>query len=276
MLKRKESDHIYQHAYVPEHLIDYVTAVSGGTPYYVQDYLCYLQRNHLIFIGFPLSANPVKLSQVYPAVCERFNPHSITLVADDLSGLPEGEETQPADRYYRLDLPLKSLNPDVAYMVRRAQRELKIEVGRFGREHKKIIKDFVGRQNLSAAQIHIFKNVSTYIKRSTSAYLLEARKSSGRLVAFSIVDLGSAQHAFYQFNFRSGKASVPGASDYLFDEMVRLAQSKGKRAINLGLGVHPGIRRFKEKWGGKAFLEHRSVLIQREPALDISKLSKKL
>jgi hypothetical protein len=275
MLKRKESDHIYQHAYVPEHLIDYVTAVSGGTPYYFQDYLCYLQRNHLIFIGFPLSANPVKLSQVYPAVCERFNPHSITLVADDLSGLPEGEETQPADRYYRLDLPLKSLNPDVAYMVRRAQRELKIEVGQFGREHKKIIKDFIRRKELGAAQIHIFKNVPAYMKQSTSACLLEARRS-GRLVAFSIIDLGSAHHAFYQFNFRSAKINVPGASDYLFDEMVRLAQSKDKRAINLGLGVHSGIRGFKEKWGGKAFLEHRSVLIQRQQVADIGKLSKKL
>ena len=69
---------------------------------------------------------------------------------------------------------------------------------------------------------------------------------------------------------------MPGASDYLFDEMVRLAQSKGKRAINLGLGVHAGIRRFKEKWGGKAFLEHRSRLIQRKPEPDIGKLSKKL
>lgn len=275
MLKRKESDHIYQHAYVPEHLIEYVTAVSGGRPYYFQDYLCYLQRNHLIFIGYPLVDNPEKLAQVYPAACERFNPQTITLVADDLSGLPEGAEAQPTDRYYRLDLPLKSLNPDVAYMVRRAQKELKIEVGRFGREHKKIIKDFVGRQDLGAAQIHIFKKVSTYMKQSTSAYLLEARQS-GRLAAFSIVDLGSARYAFYQFNFRSEKVDVPGASDYLFDEMVRLAQSKGKRAINLGLGVHPGIRRFKEKWGGKAFLEHRSVFIQRQQAADIGKLSKKL
>ena len=66
MLKRKDRDHIYQHAYVPEHLIDYVTAVSGGTPHYFQDYLCYLQRNHLVFIGYPLAANPVKLSRVYP------------------------------------------------------------------------------------------------------------------------------------------------------------------------------------------------------------------
>ena len=275
MLKPKENDHIYQHAYVPEHLIEYVTTVSSALPHYFHDYLCYQQRNHLIFIGYPLADNPEKLSQVYPVVCERFNPDSITVVADDLSGLPEGDESQPVDHYYRLELPLQSLNPAVAYMVRRAAKELNIEIGQFGREHKKIIKDFVRRQDLSAAQIHIFKKVSTYIKQSTSTYLLEVRKS-GRLVAFSIVDLGSAHHAFYQFNFRSAKLNVPGASDLLFDEMVRLAQSNGKRAINLGLGVHPGIRRFKEKWGGKAFLRHRSMLIQRKSAPDINKLSKKL
>jgi hypothetical protein len=69
---------------------------------------------------------------------------------------------------------------------------------------------------------------------------------------------------------------VPGASDLLFNEMVRLAQSEGKQAINLGLGVHRGIRRFKEKWGGEPFLNHRSVLIQRSHTPDIGDLSKKL
>ena len=42
---------------------------------------------------------------------------------------------------------------------------------------------------------------------------------------------------------------MPGASDLLFSEMAQLAQSEGKEAINLGLGVHTGIRRFKEKMG---------------------------
>ncbi len=275
MLTRKESDHIYQQAYVPEHLVKYVTAVSGGTPYYHQDYLCYLHRNHLIFIGYPLVDNPERLSQVYPAVCERFNPQTITVVADDLTGLPPANESQPADQYYRLKLPLTSIHPDVAYMVRRAEKELIMEIGQFGREHKKVIKEFIRRQNLSAAQIHIYKNISTYMKRSTSAYLLEARKS-GRLVAFSVVDLGSAGYAFYQFSFRSVQQTVPGASDFLFSEMVRMALSEGKQLINLGLGVHAGIRRFKEKWGGKAFLGHRSVFIQRQQAADIGKLSKKL
>jgi hypothetical protein len=275
MLSSDEQNRIYQQAYVPEHLPDYVAAISGSEPYLLQDYLCYFQRNHLIFIGYPLADNSAEISRVYPAACERFNPHTIVLVADKQLPLPEANEIQTADRYYRLNLPLKSLSPDVANMVRRAERELKVKVGQFGREHKKIIKDFIGRQDLSDAQIHIFKHVKNYMKRSKTAHLLEARKAD-RLVAFSIVDMGSARYAFYQFNFRSARIAVPGASDLLFNEMIRLAQSEGKQAINLGLGVHPGIRRFKQKWGGEPFLEHRSVLIQRKQVPDISKLSRKL
>jgi hypothetical protein len=275
MLKPNEKDLVFQCAYVPEHLIEYVTAVTGGKPHLFQDYLCYRQGNHLTFIGYPFSEKSNDLSRAFPAACEQFQPHSATLVAADLSGLPEGDETLPADRYYRLDLPIESLHSEVAYMVRRAARELEISAGQFGREHKKIIKKFIGRQALSAAQIHIFQHVSNYLKRSKTAHLFEARKS-GNLVAFSIVDLGSARYAFYQFNFRSPKWPVPGASDLLLDRMVRMAQAEGKLVMNLGLGVHAGIRRFKEKWGGRAFLEHRSMVIHRQPAPDFSKLVRKL
>jgi hypothetical protein len=274
MLSSNDHNRIYQQAYVPEHLPDYVAAISGSEPYLFQDHLCYFHSNHLIFVGYPLAENPAEISRVYKAACDRLNPRTIMLVADDLSSLPEGSQTQPADRYYRLDLPLKSLSPDVAYMVRRAERELKIEVGQFGREHKRIIKDFIARQNLSDEQIHIFKHIQNYMKRSKTAHLLEARQAD-RLVAFSILDLGSARYAFYQFNFRSAKIAVPGASDLLFNEMVKMAQSEGKQAINLGLGIHPGIRRFKEKWGGEPFLAHNSVLIQRRPVV-LGKLANKL
>jgi hypothetical protein len=274
MLSSSEHNRIYQQAYVPEHLPDYVAAISGSEPYLFQDHLCYFHSNHLIFIGYPLAENPAEISLVYKVACDRLNPRTIMLVADDLSSLPEGSQTQPADRYYRLDLPLKSLSPDVAYMVRRAERELKIETGQFGREHKRLIKDFIGRQNLSDEQIHIFKHIQNYMKHSKTAHLLEARKA-GRLVAFSIVDMGSARYAFYQFNFRTAKIAVPGASDLLFNKMVQLAQSEGKQAVNLGLGIHPGICRFKEKRGGVPFLAHNSVLIQRKPVV-LGKLANKL
>ena len=275
MLSSDEQNRIFQQAYVPEHLPDYVVAISGGEPYLFQDYLCYFRRTHLIFIGYPLAENPAEILQVYSEACERLNPQTIVFVAADQIPQLEGDPTQPADHYYRLNLPLKSLSPDVAYMVRRAERELKIKVGQFGREHKKIIKDFIGRQDLSDEQVYIFKHVKNYLKRSKTAHLLEARKDD-LLVAFSIVDLGSARYAFYQFNFRSAEIAVPGASDLLLNEMIQLAQSEGKRAINLGLSVHPGIRRFKQKWGGEPFLEHRSVFIQRRQTPDIGSLSRKL
>ena len=275
MLSSDEQNRIFQQAYVPEHIPDYVSAISGSEPYLFQDYLCYFHQTHLIFIGYPLADDPAEISQVYPAACERFNPQTIVLVADEQPPQLEGEPTQPTDHYYRLNLPLKSLSPDVTYMVRRAERELEVKVGPFGRAHKKIIKSFIGRQDLSDEQVHIFKHVKNYLKRSKTAHLMEAYKAD-RLVAFSIVDMGSAQYAFFQFNFRSAKIAVPGASDFLFNEMVKLAQSEGKQAINLGLGVHPGIRRFKQKWGGAPFLNHHSVFIQRSRPPDIGNLSNKL
>ena len=57
--------------------------------------------------------------------------------------------------------------------------------------------------------------------------------------------------------------------------MVNIAQSSGKSAINLGLGINPGIRRFKAKWGGVPFLSCETALISRAPS-DLDSLAKKL
>ena len=87
--------------------------------------------------------------------------------------------------------------------------------------------------------------------------------------------MGSASYAFYLFNIRSPKVNVPGASDLLFHEMVRLAQAEGKKALNLGLGIHPGVRRFKEKWGGTPFLNHASAFVARK-TVEMGRLADKL
>jgi hypothetical protein len=104
--------------------------------------------------------------------------------------------------------------------------------------------------------------------------LFEARRGK-ELAAFNIVDLGSATYAFYLFSFRSHKIKVPGASDLLFHEMVKLAQAEGKKALNLGLGINTGIRRFKEKWGGIPFLDYHSMWVDKRD-IDIGRLAKKL
>jgi hypothetical protein len=132
----------------------------------------------------------------------------------------------------------------------------------------------VADHRFNRQQKYLFKHIPHYLKASSSAVLFEARREK-ELVAFNIVDLGAADHAFYLFSFRSRKVNVPGASDLLFYEMVNLAQTAGKKAVNLGLGVNAGIRRFKEKWGGTPFLNYSSVLVDKRE-VDLGRLAKKL
>lgn len=275
MLSSEDISRVYQQAYLPEHLPGYVETVSGAQPHLHGNYLCFSRKAHLIFIGYPLGVPSDDTPAAYASACERFDPSTVALIAPDIWLDPAMVEMHPRDSYYQLRLPLKSLNPDVAYMVRRAEKELEVKYGRFGKAHKKLVKKFINNHDLTAAQVEIFKHIGNYVKQSKTARLLEARRAD-RLAAFTIADMGSADYAFYLFNFRSSKKSVPGASDLLFNEMVRLAQSEGKRVINLGLGINAGIRQFKEKWGGVPFLPYQSALLHRKTSLDLGKLANKL
>jgi hypothetical protein len=275
MLSNEQLERIYRQAYLPEQLPRYVEAISGAQAHLVGNYLCFTRKAHLIFIGYPLGADSGDTARAYSSACEQFEPSTVALIAPDIRLTVTGLEIQSRDSYYQLRLPLKSLNPNVTYMVRRAEKELEVKYGRFGKEHKKLINNFISGHDLTAEQVYIFEHVGNYVKHSKTARLLEARRAN-RLAAFTITDLESADYAFYLFNFRSPKISVPGASDLLFNEMVRLAQSEGKRVINLGLGINAGIRQFKEKWGGVPFLPYHSALLQRKPSLDLGKLANKL
>ncbi|MGD2124541.1 MAG: hypothetical protein PVG99_00585 [Desulfobacteraceae bacterium] len=264
MLNKEERRLVYEYAYLPEHLPDYVEAVSGGKAHLLDDYLCFTRRSHLLFIGYPLKGKTSDPQRAYQEACERFRPSTVAIIAPEIWLPAETYEGQPQDSYYRLDLGVERLDPEVAYMVRRASRELEVKEGALGREHQELVKAFLSSHALSREQKEIFKGIPRYLKRSRTTHLLEARKGDV-LVAFSIVDMGSARYAFYLFNFRAEKEHVPGASDLLLREMIGLARADGKNALNLGLGVHPGIRRFKEKWGGTPFLTYASAMATRKP-----------
>lgn len=263
MLNREDKARVYAHAYLPEHLPDYLGAVSAAEPQLRADHLYLFKGHHLTLIGYPLEGSPDTTPDVYESLCEDLQPETAAIIAPTIWLPPDAYEAQPGDHYYRLELPLGTLPQGVAYMVRRAERELRVTLGNFSREHKKLIKEFVSSHNLPAAQKKIYKGIPGYLKRASTARLLEARKGD-HLVAFNILDLGAAEYAFYLFNFRSGKRGVPGASDLLFLEMTEMARAEGKGIMNLGLGIHSGIRHFKEKWGGKPFLPYASALVQRK------------
>ena len=274
MLTIAERKLIYQYAYLPEHLPDYVEAVSGAAPFLIDHFLCFHRRRHLIFIGYPLGSESADIQKAYAAACRRFKPATIAMIAGK-SWIPEENyQKQTPDQYYRLAIPPASMSADVSYMLRRAAKELIVQKGQFSKDHKKLVKSFLRSHDLAKEQRHVFKRIPDYLKRSPSARLLEARKKSA-LVAFSVADIGSADYAFYLFNFRSSRINVPGASDLIFHEMIKLAGHERKKAVNLGLGVHAGIRRFKEKWGGVPFLSYNSVLMRRD-TLELGDIAKKL
>jgi hypothetical protein len=274
MLSEEERQYIYRRAYIPEHLPEYVTAISGAKPHLVENYLCFCDRRHMMFIGYPLDGQGSDIAHAFKEACKRCSPVTVSVIAPEIWLEADDCEKQPPDSYYRIQLPLEESPAEVAYMVRRAQKELVVAPGRFGRHHKRIVQAFLKSRRFSPEQIHLFKHLHHYLKRSTSAVLLDARKD-GRLAAFTVLDLGSADYAFYLFNLRSAEVNIPGSSDLLFHEMVNISHFNGKKAINLGLTINPGIRRFKEKWGGVPFLPYEAGLVYRA-GQDLDALAQKL
>jgi hypothetical protein len=267
MLTEPERDLVFTHAYIPEHLPDYVQAVSRAEPHLHEGYLCYCRGAMLIFIGYPLETDPAAATEedvhtVLESACSRFRPSTVNVISPCRRS-DEPTTARDADHYFRVDLPLVAGGPQEAYMVRRASRELTVVEGIFGKQHEAVIEAFVDERDLSAGHGEIFRGLPRYLSSSSTAHVLEARKGEA-LVAFTILDLGSAEYGFYLFNFRSRANHVPGASDLLFHRMAALAHEAGKRRLNLGLGVNEGIRRFKEKWGATPFLPYAWTTIQRK------------
>ena len=263
MLTSEDRRFIYRQAYLPEHLWVYVEAISGGSAHLHDSYLCYVRDDHLLFIGYPLGRPADDLAEAFQSAWERFEPVTAAVIAPEITLSCREVEIRPADDYYRIQLPPPATAPKVANMLRRAQRELQVLFGKFQWEHRRLVNVFLKAHLLTEEQRIIYQRIGEYMKRSQTARVLEARKGA-RLVAFSIVDLDSADFAFYMFHFRSSKYVVPGASDLLFDQMLQLARSEAKQAVNLGLGLHPGVRRFKEKWGGRPFLHHSAAMVYRD------------
>ncbi len=263
MLNDEEKDFIYGHAYVPEHLPDYVESISGAEPFLHEGHVCFVLQRHLIFLGYPLQKREIEIKDIYESACDRFRAKTVAFIGSSIPAEMGRAEDYTEDIYYKLDLPLKRLNQDVAYMIRRAERELHVSEGTFGDEHKALVDQFLCERNLGPGHHEIFNKLPSYLNYSKTVALIEARKGDD-LAAFNVIDFGSANYMYYMFNFRSLQINVPGASDLLLYEMARLAESKRKISINLGLGISPGVRRFKEKWGAVPFLVYSSALVRRQ------------
>jgi len=257
MITGKEKDYIENHAYIPEHLVNYVTAISGAEPRLLAPYLYFTKKGTLIFIGYPLegSFEEKKMKTILEKVIRRMNPEEVSIIAPSVAWHDGTVLKKSSDTYYRLNVNDLRIGSKVRNMVVRSARDLSVVASRvFEDEHKAIVHSFLHAHTVGEDVRYIFERIPFYVSSSNSALIIDARDRDGKLVAFDIVEFGSKEYAFYMFNFTSHECYVPGASDLLFYELLKLSMGKGKTYINLGLGINEGVSFFKKKWGAKPFL----------------------
>lgn len=242
-------------------------SVSGGKASRAGPFIYYKMPWGISFIGYPLGKPFVleELSNLLWLVIKKESARKISLITPELPEINSDMGSIEHDGYYRLNLTNYNPPPKRLYMVRRAQRDLTVEVGyEVTKRHVHLIKSFLETRNLSPSMEKIYLKIPNYIKSSSSVLIASAYTASGGLAAFSVMDLGSDQYSFYMFNITSSDDYVPGASDLLLYKLITLSIKEGKRYLNLGLGINNGIRMFKKGWGGILFLNYIHATIEQE------------
>jgi hypothetical protein len=265
MITTAQQSYIEEYAYVPEHVISYVTAISQTEPFLLDDFLVYRKKSHLIFVGYPLKGvfDERRMAMTFGDAMNHFRPGEVALTAPVIPPSLSTGVHPSSDHYYRLELSTLSISQKLRNMLSRASRDLVVEKGQiFDDEHRKMIEHFIQTHPVDENTRFIFQRIQDYLSSSDRAWVFNARNKRGELVAFDVAELGSKQYALYLFNFNSTALYVPGASDLLLSEVVQHARTEGKRYLNLGLGINPGVAFFKKKWGGVIFLPYAFALVK--------------
>ena len=256
----EEETYALTRAYVPEHVVSLMALISKGDPFLIEEHLGLAKENWLILVGYPLDRNysRERCGQILKQAVESFRPEYLWFIGPEIPPvLLESCQERQTDHYYRLDLSQARQKPSLLRMAHRAARGLIVERGRsMTGEHKALISELLTRETLPARIRELYLAMPDYVGRSATALTLNALDQTGRLCAFYVVELGARDFSTYVLGAHSKKHPVPHASDLLFLEMINLTREYGKSAINLGLGVNDGIRRFKKKWGGQPFLAY--------------------
>jgi len=279
MITATQQDYIEDHAYVPEHIPHYVIAISRTEPFLIGDYLAFAKKNRLIFVGYSLGElfDEKRMENSLEEAIQRFKPESVSLIAPSIPSSLNDSIHPPSDHYYRLDLSALSISQKLRNMLSRAGRELSVKKSRdFGKEHKKLIGAFLKTHPVDEATRFIFERIGGYLSSSATAWVFDARNDKGELVAFDVAEFKPKNYAIYMFNFSSEAFYVPGASDLLLSEVIKHAKTGGKKYINLGLGINPGVTFFKKKWGGVIFLPYAFFLYHTSRKENLEALIQKL
>lgn len=260
MIDAGQRRYILDRAYVSEHSPELMTIVSGGEAHLFDEFIVYAGDGWVVVNGYTLedSSGSDRLETIVDRVCGLLRPRYLWVVAPRV---PDGLQTRVCERetdeYYRLDL--EAFHPPRRLMreAERAAERLVVEHAReMGPDHATMTVEFIRHVDPHERVTGLYRAMPEFVRRSQDALVLNARTPQGRLAAYYVMDMAPANFASYVVGCHSRTVRAPHASDLLFLEMVAAARGAGKRYIDLGLGVHDGIRRFKTKWGAEVFMPY--------------------
>lgn len=260
MITPEEETYILTRAYVPEHVVSLMALISKADPFLIEDHLGFAKDNWLILVGYPLDGefSQERGEGILNHVLDAFGPEILWFIGPEFpSSLLSACKERETDDYYTLNIEQTRPKGSLRREVDKVSGEMIVERGHVvSGEHEALTAEFLKRVKLPDRVRELYHAMPDYIGRSSSAWVLSARDKAGRLCAFSVVELGAKDFSTYVLGVHSKKQYVPHASDLLFLDMINLTRENGKKIIHLGLGVNEGIRRFKEKWGGKPCLRY--------------------
>jgi hypothetical protein len=260
MITTEDEEYVLKQAYVPEHIISLMAPLSKGEPFLIEDCLSFIKDNWLILVGYPLEENfsHKRCEKILKQVLETYRPQYLWFIGPEIpSSLLDSYTERETDQYYKLDIEQFKLKPSFRRMAEKASNELSVERSHsFSKDHEALVNELLKSEKLTPRVRELYLAMPEYVSRSRNSYVLNAWGKNGKLCAFYVIELGARNFSTYVLGTHSKKHYVPHASDLLFLEMIELTREKGKKTINLGLGVNEGIRRFKEKWGGVPFLNY--------------------
>lgn len=254
-IREVDSGDVLKRASVPEHSVHFMRSMSGGEPFTLDEYLFFAEDDWLMAIGYPLSGeyDPDRFAQaVYDAV-------RITRAVQCWAVCPRLPETlegnrRENDEIFILDASAKPCTR-LLKLADKASRSLRVDMSQnFTRAHQLLWDEFLGTRNLPPRVAGLYSRTEKVLRRTRDLFLLNAWDRKDNLAACLLVDLAPCRFLSYIVGAHSRRNYTPNASDLLFREMFVLAGKLKKEFIHLGIGVNPGIRRFKTKWGGRSYL----------------------
>jgi hypothetical protein len=271
MLTHEEEHYILANAYVPEHIPGLITSLSVGEPFLFEDHLVCRKDQWIIFIGYPLKRqfDLAVFEDILEKLKKEFKPGRISIIAPEISERIRGRcrETE-SDYYYTLDVRNPVICSSVKRNLRKASQRLAIEcAARMGDAHQELMREFVNRVNPPERVKALLSKIPEYVKTARHSSVLNAWCTRDKLAAFYVIDFAAKNFGNYIIGCYSKKNYVIGASDRLLLELVKLSRQYGKDYIHLGLGISNGIRRFKEKWGGKPTRRYKMCELVHKKAL---------